>query len=180
MPSRPTPDAARPRPAPAARADAIVVLGCRLQADGRASPALCRRVARGVALFRQGAAPVLVLSGGGLTAVPEAEVMRRLAVAAGVPQAALIVEPRSRNTLENARETARILRARGLSTVVLVSDRVHLPRAALLFRHAGLNVAGRAASLPPAPAREAVLGLRELAALARTLLRLWCRPLRGR
>lgn len=102
--------------------------------------------------------------------MPEAEIMRRLAVAAEVPPAALIVEPRSRNTLENARETAEILRARGLSFVLIVSDRVHLPRAALLFRRAGLRIAGWAAAAPPSLPREAALALREALALARTLL----------
>jgi uncharacterized SAM-binding protein YcdF (DUF218 family) len=151
-------------------ADAVVVLGCRLKPDGTTGALLARRVARGVELFQRGAAPLLVLSGGGGGAVPEAEVMRRIARAAGVPEAALIVEPRSRNTRENARETARLLAACGRSSVLLVSDRTHLPRAALLFRRAGLTVVGRAASSPPALSREAVLALRETAALARTLL----------
>ena len=153
-----------------AAADAIVVLGCRLKPDGTASPALARRVARGIALYRQGAAPLLVLSGGGAGGVPEAEIMRRIAIAAGVPERALIVEPRSRNTFENARETARLLRARDLASVLLVSDRVHLPRAALLFRRAGLKIIGRAAAAPPALLREALPALREVAALARTCL----------
>jgi uncharacterized SAM-binding protein YcdF (DUF218 family) len=153
-----------------AAADAIVVLGCRLKPDGTASPALARRVACGVALYRQGAAPFLVMSGGGIGRVPEAEIMRRIAIAAGVPERALIVEPRSRNTFENARETARLLAARGLVSVLLVSDRVHLPRAALLFRRAGLKIVGRAAAAPPALLREALPALRELAALARTSL----------
>jgi uncharacterized SAM-binding protein YcdF (DUF218 family) len=151
-------------------ADAIVVLGCRLRPDGTASPALARRVARGITLYRQGAAPFLVVSGGGVGRVPEAEIMRRIAIAGGVPEKAVIVEPRSRNTFENARETARLLAARGLVSVLLVSDRVHLPRAALLFRRAGLKIVGWAAAAAPAPLREALLALRELAALARTSL----------
>ncbi|MGH7037480.1 MAG: YdcF family protein [Stellaceae bacterium] len=159
----------------------MVVLGCRLRADGTASLTLRRRVTRGIEVFRQGMAPVLVLSGGGAGSVPESEVMRTLARDAGVPEAALLVEPRSRNTFENARETAQLLHARGINAVILVSDRVHLPRATLLFRHAGLKVAGRAAAAPPAPLRELVLGLREAGAFARTLwLALLRRPYRER
>src|SRR5438477_11435812 len=71
--------------------------------------------------------------------------MRRAAIADGVPPTALLIDIVSRDTFENARETARLLSARGLRSVLLVSDRVHLPRAALLFRLAGLRVAGRAA-----------------------------------
>lgn len=152
-----------------------------MRADGTASLALRRRVGRGVEVFRQEVAPVLVLSGGGAGRVPEAEVMRTLARAAGVPEAALLVEPRSRNTFENARETARLLHARGIDAVILVSDRVHLPRATLLFRRTGLKIAGRAAAAPPAPLRELILGLREAAAFARTLcLVLLRRPYRER
>ena len=60
-----------------------------------------------------GAAPLLVLSGGGTGPVPEAEIMRRMARARGVREAALLVEAGSRDTLENAWETARLLRPRG-------------------------------------------------------------------
>jgi uncharacterized SAM-binding protein YcdF (DUF218 family) len=105
-----------------------------------------RRLDCGIRLLQAGAAPLLLLSGGGSGPVPEAEIMRRMALARGVPDAALLVEPRSRDTVENARESARLLRPRGGRSVVLVSDRVHLPRAALLFRLAGLRVAGRVGS----------------------------------
>src|SRR5208282_3125552 len=104
---------------------------------------------RGIRLFQDGAGPLLVLSGGGAGPVSEAESMRRVAVARGVPRAALLVEPRSRDTVGNARETARLLRSRGVRSVLLVSDRTHLPRAALLFRLAGLRVAGRGGVLQP-------------------------------
>ena len=92
---------------------------------------------------------MLVLSGGGNGPEPEAEIMRRLAAGRGVPQAALLIEACSRDTLGNARETALLLRANGLRSVLLVSDRTHLPRAALLFRLAGLAVAGRSGVRAP-------------------------------
>jgi uncharacterized SAM-binding protein YcdF (DUF218 family) len=143
-------------------ADAIVVLGC------RGSAALTRRVDCGVGLFRGGAAPLLVLSGGGRGPVAEAERMRCLAVAAGVPESALLLDAVSRDTFENARETARLLRARGLASVLLVSDRTHLPRAAMLFRFAGLRVVGQAAA---ASRFRAGAAIREIAALPWSLLR---------
>jgi len=102
--------------------------------------------------------------------------MRRLARAAGVPEAVLLVEPASRNTAGNAREAARLLRPLGLSTVLLVSDRTHLPRARLLFRLAGIAVVASAAP-PPAPlGAEIAALLHELMALPYSLLRaLWQR-----
>lgn len=147
------------------RADAIVVLGCRGPA------ALRRRLEVGVRLFEAGAAPLLVLSGGGSGPIPEAEAMRRAAIASGVSETALLTDAVSRNTFENARETARLLHARGLRSVILVSDRAHSLRAAVMFYLAGLYVTGRAG----VPARSLGCGagatLREIAALPWSLLR---------
>ena len=147
------------------KADAIVVLGCK-------SPSrLRRRVSHAVELFRQGFSPALVLSGGGTGEEPEAEVMRRWALADGVPAAALAVERRSRDTLGNARETAALLHAHRRRTVILVSDRAHLPRAALLFRLAGVDVVGRSGLRSPSLIIEFAAILREAMALPRSLLR---------
>ncbi len=132
---------------------------------------LRRRLDRGVRLFQQGAAPLLVLSGGGAGPVPEAEIMRRMALDRGVPEAALLVETGSHDTLGNARETARLLRLRGGRSVLLVSDRAHLPRAALLFRLAGLLVGGWAGVRPPSTRWEVGAAIRECMALPGSLAR---------
>jgi uncharacterized SAM-binding protein YcdF (DUF218 family) len=146
-------------------ADAIVVLGCR----GRR--ALNRRLDRGIELFEARAAPLLVLSGGAPGPVEEAEFMRRAALARGLPESALLVEPTSRNTLENARETTRLLRSRGLGSILLVSDRTHLLRATALFRLAGLRVVGSAAVPASSLGRAIGAAIYETAALPWSLLR---------
>jgi uncharacterized SAM-binding protein YcdF (DUF218 family) len=145
--------------------DAIVVLGC------PGSAGLARRLDVGVRLFRQGAAPLLLVAGGGAGPVPEAQIMRRMALARGVPEAALLVEPESRDTVGNARQSARLLGARGGRSVLLVSDRAHLPRAALLFRLAGLRIARWAAPRPPSIGWEIGAAIRECAALPPSLAR---------
>lgn len=150
---------------PPRQADAIVVLGC------PPSARLERRVERGARLYRAGAAPALLLSGGGRGSEPEAAPMRRMALARGVPAAAILVEPNSRDTLGNARETAQMLRARGWRRVVLVSDRAHLPRAALLFRLAGVEVAGRCGVPASSAAMAVAAALREAAAWPSSLVR---------
>ena len=119
---------------------------------------------------------MLLLSGGGAGPVPEAEIMRRMAIVRGVPEAALLVEPGSRDTVENARETARLLRSRGERSVVLVSDRAHLPRAALLFRLAGVRVAGWAGAPRPSILWEVGAAIRECMALPGSLARALRRP----
>src|SRR6476620_466179 len=77
-------------PSPEA-AEAIVVLGCRVRPDGSPSSPMRRRVALAVTLYQSGAAPLLVLSGGGAP-VSEAQAMAELARAAGVPGTALLCE----------------------------------------------------------------------------------------
>jgi uncharacterized SAM-binding protein YcdF (DUF218 family) len=145
------------------------VLGCQLFPDGRPSERMRRRVALGVGLYREGTAPLLVMSGGGAGPVAEAAVMRDLAREAGVPEAALLVDAESRNTFENAANTARLLHAAGKSRVILVSDRLHLPRAARVFRRAGLEIAG-VAGVPASSMRRAFKGvLYEIASLIRGL-----------
>ncbi len=122
-------------------------------------------------LYRQGVAPVVLLSGGGSGPEPEGETMRRAALARGVPEAAIVVEPSSRDTLGNAQETATLLRARGWRTIVLVSDDAHLPRAALLFRLAGVEVIGRSGVRSRSRVKEIGAAVREAIALPRSLLR---------
>jgi uncharacterized SAM-binding protein YcdF (DUF218 family) len=147
------------------KADAIVVLGC------VPSARLKRRVEHGVRLFQEGVARVLLLSGGGSGAVPEAEIMRGIALAQGVPQRALLIEAHSQDTLGNARETALLMRAHELQSVVLVSDRAHLPRAALLFRLAGVEIAGRSGVCSPSLPGEIGAAIREMAVLPCSLVR---------
>ena len=149
------------------------MLGCRLAAEGRASERLRRRVALAVELYRAGAASAMVVSGGGAGPVAEAEIMRDMALAAGVPETALLCEAGSRNTVENALNTARLLRERGMGRVILVSDRTHLPRAGLVFRLAGLDVIGRAGVPAHSRTRTLLAACYEAGALPRSLVRLW-------
>ena len=140
--------AAGDSPAPA---DAILVLGRELEAD-RPTAVFRARLEQGEALWRAGWAPWLVVSGGmtGLAKRSEAEAGREYLVARGVPPPSIWVEDRSRFTLENLYNVRGALRERGLSRVILVSDPLHLARAATLARGLALEVACSAApSAPP-------------------------------
>ena len=125
----------------ARRTQAIVVLGARVLESGAPSGALQARVERGAALYQQGLAPLVVFSGGvGRHPPAEALAARDLALSLGVPPGACAVEVESHSTAENAALTARLLRARGLSEVILVSDPYHLLRARQYFWRAGIRV----------------------------------------
>ncbi len=141
-----TASGAAPRPADAADdADAIVVLGATLTEPGVPGPALRRRLAHGVAMWRQCKAATLLVSGGIVGPPPaEAEVMRRLARDLGVPRDRIIVEDRARNTFENAIYSGRIARDRGWHRLIIVTDAFHMPRALFVFRRLGLPAEGAA------------------------------------
>ncbi len=124
---------------------AIVVLsgGIRVNANA-ASGADVRavtltRLAAGAALARRTGLPLLLSGGAVETGPPDAAVMASVLEHAFGLKAAFI-EDRSRNTHENALESARILRGAGIDRVWLVSSDVHLPRAVAEFQRAGLSV----------------------------------------
>ena len=146
------------------------MLGCRVRPDGSPSSQLRRRVALGVRLYESGIAPLLVLSGGGVP-VSEAQAMAELVRAAGVPATALLCEAASRNTAENALNSAHLLRELGRTRVVLVSSRTHLLRARWLFRLAGLRVVAFT-GVPARSAQQAIVSaIIEIVALPHSLLR---------
>ena len=107
-----------------------------------ASPVLRSRLDHAIALFRRGLAPRLVLTGGvadGDTA-SEAAVSRLYALRAGIPDSAILLENEGRTTGQSLEGVARLLRARGLTDVILVSDPFHVLRARRIAERDGLSV----------------------------------------
>jgi uncharacterized SAM-binding protein YcdF (DUF218 family) len=124
------------------RADAIVVLGGgKLPVDdwSRATT----RAGTGLTLWREGFAPVLLVSGS-----DQASQLAEGYKISGVPLRDLRVEASSTNTHENARNSAAILRANGSTDILLVTSAIHMRRAAGAFRHEGVTVS-------PVPAADA-------------------------
>lgn len=123
--------------------DALVVLGAAVWEGERPSPSLRRRAAHAAKLYHSGRAGLVVGSGGlGRHPPSEAEMIRRLLTEAGVPATAILCEDRSSTTLENVLFSARLLKARGIGRVIVVSDKYHLPRATMCFRALGFSASG--------------------------------------
>lgn len=145
-----------------------LVLGAAVRPDGTASPTLALRVGHAVDLYRAGHVTAICLSGGqGQYGAPEAHIARDLAVAMGVPEAALRVEDQSRNTVENIALARPIIDG----AVILVSNRWHLPRAWLIARLLGwrARVSGPRGTAPWPRTARAIL--REIVAIPLTILR---------
>jgi uncharacterized SAM-binding protein YcdF (DUF218 family) len=146
-----------------ARAEAVVVLGAHVRADGGLSNVLKNRLDACVALLREeGAAragaggPVVVVTGGQGPNEPttEAQAMRDYLVAQGVPEGRVIVEDRSANTFENFAFSKRLMAEAGVlgaaweAPVVVVTSGFHMLRAKMLAARAGLRAYGYPARTP--------------------------------
>lgn len=134
--------------AQAGPADAVVVLGGVLGPLTRADcvanwTETVERFEAGVALLQAGRAEWLVFTGARIQLpgceTTEGDEMRRLAVARGVPPERIVVTDLIDNTATEAKAVAGLMQARGWKRVILVTTGWHMPRAALLFRKAGVD-----------------------------------------
>jgi len=132
-------------------ADAIVVLGGGTRGDDPPRPMAevneaGDRILYGAKLFRDGAAAVVLVTGGSIEWLtpqgvgPEANAMVSLLTFLGVPGDAVWLESESRNTYENALFSKRMLAEAGMDEVLLVTSAMHMPRSMMLFQAQGLRV----------------------------------------
>jgi uncharacterized SAM-binding protein YcdF (DUF218 family) len=124
----------------ATQSDAIVVLGA-AQYDGRPSPVLEARLDHAFGLWEQGLAPIIVVTGGKRPGdlFTEATASANYLLERGVPDAQILREVQGTNSWESLAAAARILRERGLSEVILVSDPFHALRIGGIADELGLH-----------------------------------------
>lgn len=144
-------------PAGTGPADAIVVLGAAVLADGQPSASLRARAEGAAALWRTGVAPYVVCTGAHHLRPPgEAVVAAGLLRDVGVPDAAVLLEDKSRNTLGNFERTRGLLPE--AHRIYVVTEPFHMGRALWIARGFGFEplpwpVRSRAWSRLPARAR---------------------------
>ena len=129
------------------RAEAIVVLAGdvsvpippRVESQIRGN-----RLLHAARLYKAGKASLLITSGGNVFQQngvrSEAFYMKNILVELGVPRDSILVEGTSRNTYENAIETEKILKARGMNRILLATSSFHMPRAFATFSKTDLHV----------------------------------------
>ena len=132
------------------KADAIVLLG-----GGTEAPDTPRqmveinsagdRVLYAAQLYKAGAAPLIILSGGNMSYSQErsttpAQEMQAMLVDLGVPQEALVLQSQSQNTAEDAYFTSAILAEKQIRTVILVTSAAHMERALMMFASPEISI----------------------------------------
>jgi uncharacterized SAM-binding protein YcdF (DUF218 family) len=129
--------------------DAAIVLGGAMDPEGTETAgrlelnAAADRYVAAFELLRVGRVRSALLSAGTLSPRPdsprESELAARMLANWGIDRSRLVVEAQSRNTRENALESARIARERGWTRLLLVTSAAHVPRAIGCFRAVGLE-----------------------------------------
>jgi len=132
------------------KADAIVLLG-----GGTEAPDTPRqmveinsagdRVLYAAQLYKAGAAPLIILSGGNMSysqarSTTPAQEMQAMLVDLGVPQEALVLQSQSQNTAEDAYFTSAILAEKQIRTVILVTSAAHMERALMMFASPEISI----------------------------------------
>ncbi len=133
---------------PVAPADALVILGGGISAKtGQLGFKTEERVRSGAALFAQGVAPVVVVTGGkvGKNPFAEAPAMAALLTRLGVVENQIFQDDQAQNTLENAAKVVAMAKAQGWQKLIVLTSDFHTSRACTFFRRAGADVICRAA-----------------------------------
>ncbi|MCY7353457.1 MAG: YdcF family protein [Cytophagaceae bacterium] len=103
------------------------------------------RLLQPLLLYKKGRIKRILISGGEAKISEgifpdEGQIAADFLKACGVDSSAIRREGRSRNTYENARYTAELLRKQPQQRLLLVTSALHMKRATACFRHAGLTV----------------------------------------
>jgi uncharacterized SAM-binding protein YcdF (DUF218 family) len=101
------------------------------------------RPIHGARLYLEGKAPLVILSGGRIFwqggNESESADMAKLVEALGVPNSAIVEDPTSLNTRENAMNVQKVLQSRQINRILLVTSAMHMPRSIQIFQRLGIE-----------------------------------------
>ena len=120
-------------PAELPQADMIVCLGAGVDENGVAGPLSIGRARTCAQLYAEGAAPVVLFTGGNhvTTATSSGQAMADIARAEGVPREAMRIECGSHSTLQNALFSKPMIG--DAQSLIIVTDAFHMPRSLASF-----------------------------------------------
>ena len=123
--------------------DAIVVMGA-AQYDGRPSRLFAARLDHAIALYHEGVAPRIIVTGGKREGdrTTEAASARAYALRHDVPDEAILAEDTSRTTLQSIRGVAALMDDADLRSAVFVSDPTHMLRVLRMAGDSGIDAYG--------------------------------------
>lgn len=144
----------------------LLVVGNSSLKNGMPSLYQISRVKKAASLWKKNNYSKLLLTGGAVAcAIPEAIIERALAVKFGIPAQKILIEDRSRSTLQNALFAYEILKDTDLRKLTVVTSDFHMQRARFIFKkvfgHMDISIKFEAAELNEPRMRKLWLGLKE-------------------
>lgn len=128
-----------------ANAEAIIVLGASVLPDGDPSDILRDRLNDALVLYREGAAPAILVSGAStMDGYCEALNMKEYLVENGVPEDAVVCDYAGYTTYETMYRAHFVF---GYNNVIIATQEYHLPRAIYCAQGLGMNALGVAAGV---------------------------------
>ncbi len=123
------------------KADGIVVLGAAVWED-QPSPVFKERINHAVQLYKDGYAPIIVFTGGQGDGekLAESEAAKQYAIKCGARPEAVLVETQSRTTEQNLYYAGQLAADHHLTTLIIVSDPLHMKRAMTIAQDMDLKV----------------------------------------
>lgn len=101
------------------------------------------RLVDAVQIYKAKKAKKILFTGGSgslfASEIREADLAEKILLGLGVPKEDILIERESRNTKDNAVESAKIIRERKFRKLILVTSAFHMTRAAALFQKEGLD-----------------------------------------
>ncbi len=153
--------------------DCILVLGAGVYGDGAPTWMLRDRLNIGVALYKGGAAPKLLMSGDhGHKNYDEVNAMKDYAVNAGAAPKDVFMDHAGFSTYESMYRARDIFEAK---RILIVTQRYHLYRAVYIARALGLDAYG-VETPPQVYGGETMREIREIAARVKDVFTAWLKP----
>jgi uncharacterized SAM-binding protein YcdF (DUF218 family) len=117
------------------KSDCIIILGCSVYGTNP-SPFLQSRLMEGINLFKQGYADHIIVSGGKGPGedISEAEAMKKYIISKGLKEENVIIEDKSRTTMENLTFSKEKMKEKNFNSAIVVSNKYHLKRVSLMAK----------------------------------------------
>lgn len=146
------------------KADAVIVLGAQVKADGNPSAMLRERLDKGIEIYQSGLTDRMIMSGDhGSDDYDEVNAMKNYAVEKGVPSEHIFMDHAGFSTYESMYRAKEIFQA---EKVIVVTQQYHLYRAVYDAKAMGLSSSGIACDTA-VYSGDTYRKLREMAAIAK-------------
>ncbi len=120
--------------------DCIIVLGCFVETDGTPCDMLRDRLTRGIELYKNGAAPKIIMSGDhGTVEYDEVNAMKQYAIDNGVPSSDIFMDHAGFSTYESIYRAKEVFAA---DKIIIVTQEYHLTRALYIAEKLGVEAYG--------------------------------------